>query len=62
MKKIFTVNINTNSKENNKWSYFEDRVKLIYTKIRSEVKIANFMNILNEAILPKDQNNVKLSA
>ncbi len=62
MKKIFTVNINTNSKENNKWSYFEDRVKLIYTKIRSEVKIANFMNILNEAILLKDQNNVKLSA
>lgn len=62
MKKIFTVNINTNNKENNKWSYFEDRVKLIYTKIRSEVKIANFMNILNEAILPKDQNNVKLSA
>lgn len=61
MKKIFTVNINTNSKENNKWSYFEDRVKLIYTKIRSEVKIANFMNILNEAILLKDQNNVKLS-
>lgn len=62
MKKIFTVNLNPNNKENTKWSYFEDRVKLIYSKVRSEVKINSFMNILNESILLKDQNNVKISA
>ena len=62
MKKFFTASIDFKSKENDKWSYFEERVKLIYAKIRSDVKINNFLNILNESILLQDANNVNLSS